>query len=136
MTTNIARSFARYIALPVVSAGVIGGAALGLAGMANAATTVTQNGGSVAIVTSPDTYAKPAPTAIPAGTTTTASAASRCSTSEQLNRSTSNSGPPRRGQLRGASRGMSACGQMLVNRQPAAIGPGEHDCFALRCHRR
>ena len=65
MTTNIARRFARYIALPVVSAGVIGGAPLGLAGMANAATTVTQNGGSVAIVTSPDTYAKPAPTVIP-----------------------------------------------------------------------
>jgi hypothetical protein len=33
--------FARIIALPVLSAGVIGGAALGLAGAANAATTVT-----------------------------------------------------------------------------------------------
>ncbi len=65
MNANIARSFARYIALPVVSAGVIGGAALGLAGMANAATTVTQNGPNVSIVTSPDTYAKPAPSAIP-----------------------------------------------------------------------
>ena len=65
MNSNIARNFARYIALPVVSAGVIGGAALGLAGMANAATTVTQNGGSVSIVTSPDTHARPAPNAIP-----------------------------------------------------------------------
>ena len=37
MATNIARSFARFIALPIVSAGVLGGAALGLAGMANAA---------------------------------------------------------------------------------------------------
>jgi hypothetical protein len=65
MSTTIARSFARYIALPVVSAGILGGAALGLAGMANATTTVTQNGPSTSIVTSPDTYAKPAPNAIP-----------------------------------------------------------------------
>jgi hypothetical protein len=61
MNANIAR----YIALPIVSVGVLGGAALGLAGMANAATTINQNGSSVSIVTSPDTYAKPAPTAIP-----------------------------------------------------------------------
>ena len=33
---NIDR-FARFVALPIVSAGVIGGAALGLAGAANAA---------------------------------------------------------------------------------------------------
>ena len=65
MTANIARSFARYIALPVVSAGILGGAALGLAGMANATTTVTQNSPSASIVTSPDTYAKPAPNALP-----------------------------------------------------------------------
>ena len=32
MTTTITRSFARYIALPIVSAGIIGGAALGMAG--------------------------------------------------------------------------------------------------------
>jgi len=38
MTTNITRTFGRYIALPIVSAGIIGGAALGMAGMANAAT--------------------------------------------------------------------------------------------------
>lgn len=36
MTTT--RSFARYIALPAISAGILGGAALGLAGMANAGT--------------------------------------------------------------------------------------------------
>ena len=38
MITNIASHVVRYVALPVVSAGIIGGAALGLAGMANAAT--------------------------------------------------------------------------------------------------
>jgi hypothetical protein len=61
MNANIAR----YIALPIVSAGILGGAALGLAGMASATTTVNQNGPNVAIVTSPDTFAKPAPNAIP-----------------------------------------------------------------------
>jgi hypothetical protein len=58
-------SFARYIALPIVSAGILGGAALSLAGMANADTTVTQNGPNASIVTSPNTYATPAPNAIP-----------------------------------------------------------------------
>src|SRR4029077_11780546 len=38
MTTTIVRSFARYIALPAVSAGILGAGALGLAGMANAGT--------------------------------------------------------------------------------------------------
>ena len=61
MNANIAR----YIALPIVSAGILGGAALGLAGMASAATTTTQNGTSTSIVTSPDTHAKPAPSAMP-----------------------------------------------------------------------
>jgi hypothetical protein len=61
MNANIAR----YIALPIVSAGILGGAALSLAGMASAATTTTQNGPNVTIVTTPDTYAKPAPNAIP-----------------------------------------------------------------------
>ncbi|WNG91219.1 hypothetical protein [Mycobacterium sp. ITM-2016-00318] len=61
MNANIAR----YIALPIVSAGILGGAALSLAGMAGAATTVHQNGPNVSIVTSPDTFAKPAPNAIP-----------------------------------------------------------------------
>ena len=65
MNANIARSFARYIALPVFSAGILGCAALGVAGMAGATTTVTQNGPNASIVTSPDTYAKPAPSALP-----------------------------------------------------------------------
>lgn len=65
MNTNIARSFARFIALPIVSAGVLGGAALGLAGMANAATVTTETSTGSAIVASPDTYAKPAPNALP-----------------------------------------------------------------------
>jgi hypothetical protein len=65
MTTNIARSFTRFIALPIVSAGVLGGAALGLAGMANAATVTTETSTGSAIVASPDTYAKPAPNALP-----------------------------------------------------------------------
>jgi cobalamin-dependent methionine synthase I len=56
--TTIARNFARYIAVPAM----IGGAALGLAGMANAtAQAPTGPGYSY----SPDTYAKPAPTAQP-----------------------------------------------------------------------
>ena len=35
--TTITHRIARYIALPIVSAGLIGGAVLGMAGMANAA---------------------------------------------------------------------------------------------------
>jgi hypothetical protein len=61
MTNN----FARYIALPIVSAGILGGAALGLAGMANAGVTTTQNGPNVSIVATPDTHAAPAPIATP-----------------------------------------------------------------------
>ncbi len=61
MNTNIARRFA----LPLVSAGFIGAAALGLAGMANAATTTTEHSGGTAIVATPDTYAHPAPSAMP-----------------------------------------------------------------------
>jgi hypothetical protein len=62
MTSIIAR-----IALPIVSAGVLGGAALGLAGMASAAVTTTQNesGSHTAIVSTPDTFAKPATSAMP-----------------------------------------------------------------------
>jgi hypothetical protein len=45
MTNNtIANRIARYIALPVVSAGIIGAAALGMAGMANAATPTEPHG--------------------------------------------------------------------------------------------
>ena len=60
MTNIIAR-----IALPIVSAGILGGAALGLAGMANASVTTTQNGPDASIVATPDTHARPAPNAIP-----------------------------------------------------------------------
>jgi hypothetical protein len=60
MTNIIAR-----IALPIVSAGVLGGAALGLAGMANATVTTTQSGSHTSIVATPDIYAKPAPSALP-----------------------------------------------------------------------
>ena len=57
MNTNIARSLARYIALPVVSA-------LGLAGVANAG---TYSQSSPSIVATPDTTAHPASTATPGG---------------------------------------------------------------------
>jgi hypothetical protein len=59
------KSITRYIALPIVSAGILGGAALGLAGMANATVTTTQTGGHTAIVATPDTIARPAPIAMP-----------------------------------------------------------------------
>lgn len=55
----------RKIALPIASAGILGAAALGLAGMANASVTTTQNGPNTSIVATPDTYATPAPSAIP-----------------------------------------------------------------------
>jgi hypothetical protein len=55
-------SFARFIALPIVSAGIIGGAALGLAGAASAATTDAQQPN---IVATPSVKAHPAPDAMP-----------------------------------------------------------------------
>ena len=58
--TTITRNFARYIAVPAM----IGGAALGLAGMANAATNGQAPTGP-GYSYSPDTHAKPAPTAKP-----------------------------------------------------------------------
>ncbi|HEX3546257.1 MAG TPA: hypothetical protein VHU62_06750 [Mycobacterium sp.] len=60
MTNNtITARIARYIALPVVSAGIIGGAALGLAGTATAATQIESNdhGNKFA----PSVKAQPAP---------------------------------------------------------------------------
>ena len=57
--TTIARKVARFIAVPAI----IGGAALGLAGMANATTSTTPTGPGYSY--SPGTYAKPAPTATP-----------------------------------------------------------------------
>jgi|GEM_PF-1050899 hypothetical protein len=67
MTTirTAARSLTFYAALPIVSAGIIGGAALGLAGAANAATATTP-GSAPSISTTngnfhaPNTYATPA----------------------------------------------------------------------------
>jgi hypothetical protein len=57
------RRFARYFALPIVSAGIIGGAALGLAGTASAAN--TDDVRPPAIVATPDVKAHPAPEAMP-----------------------------------------------------------------------
>ena len=51
------------IALPVVSAGILGGAALGLAGMANATTTNGPTGPGYSYA--PSVKAKPAPEAKP-----------------------------------------------------------------------
>ena len=60
MNTNTnTRRFARYFALPIVSAGIIGGAALGLAGTATA--DVQQPN----IVATPNVKAHPAPDAMP-----------------------------------------------------------------------
>ena len=56
---TISRSFARYIALPAVSAGILGGAALGLAGMANAGTYSYQPTPRPGIVATPNTIARP-----------------------------------------------------------------------------
>ncbi|HEX2398550.1 MAG TPA: hypothetical protein VHJ79_00885 [Mycobacterium sp.] len=55
--------FARFIALPIVSAGIIGGTALGLAGAANAADNADVR--SPDIVATPDVKAHPAPEAQP-----------------------------------------------------------------------
>jgi hypothetical protein len=54
--------FARYFALPIVAAGIIGGAALGLAGTASATDTGVK---PPAIVATPDVKAHPAPEAMP-----------------------------------------------------------------------
>jgi hypothetical protein len=58
-------SIARLIALPIVSAGIIGGAALGLAGMANAQTVGGQEPTGPGYSFSPQTHAHPAPTVKP-----------------------------------------------------------------------
>jgi hypothetical protein len=59
MTINIARTFA----LSVVSAGIVGAAALGMAGMANAATQTQPSGPSSSYA--PTVTAHPAPEALP-----------------------------------------------------------------------
>ena len=60
MTKNM---IARYIAVPVVSAGIFGGAALGLAGMANAANPTEPSGPGHSYA--PSVKAKAAPEAKP-----------------------------------------------------------------------
>ena len=72
MTTKMARTFGRYIALPVLSAGMIGGAALGMAGMANAAPSTNSPGASHieaphsnGNMFAPHTKAHPAPNMLP-----------------------------------------------------------------------
>ncbi len=63
MTNNtITARIARYIALPIVSAGIIGGAALGMAGMANAA---TYSQPASPGFNAPSVKAHPAPSATP-----------------------------------------------------------------------
>jgi hypothetical protein len=64
MNSTITHTVARYIALPLVSAGIIGGAALGMAGMANAATLVPTDP-QPGIVATPSVKAHPAPDAQP-----------------------------------------------------------------------
>ena len=67
--TTIAPTFARYFALPIVSAGIIGGAALGMAGMANAAPQHRRPGRATR--TPRALRPTPPPRRCPAGTTTT-----------------------------------------------------------------
>jgi hypothetical protein len=62
MNTNTTRRVARYFALPVVSAGIIAGAALGLAGTASAG---TYSQPQPNIVATPSVKAHPAPSALP-----------------------------------------------------------------------
>ena len=52
-------SFARYLALPVVSAGILGGVALGLAGAANAGTYSQPHEPRPGLVATPKTFAEP-----------------------------------------------------------------------------
>jgi hypothetical protein len=55
-------TIARYLALPILSAGIVG-AALGLAGTASAAESSSQHGSSA--VATPQTHAQPAAEAVP-----------------------------------------------------------------------
>jgi hypothetical protein len=63
MSIIIARRVVRAIALPVVSAGILGGITLGLAGPASAAAAAPQP--QPGIVATPQTRAQPATTAVP-----------------------------------------------------------------------
>lgn len=65
MTTNTTTArIARFVAMPVVLAGITGGALLGLAGTANASAAPTSHPGIVAM---PQTKAQPATDATPGG---------------------------------------------------------------------
>ncbi|WP_019973396.1 hypothetical protein [Mycobacterium sp. 141] len=55
----------RYIAMSAVSAGILGGAALGLAGMANAGTYSYQPTPRPGIVATPNTIARPPVVVLP-----------------------------------------------------------------------
>ncbi|MGV0714439.1 hypothetical protein ABQE93_03430 [Mycolicibacterium sp. XJ662] len=59
MTTNINRRFARYIAVPTLAAGILGGAALGMAGMANAGTYSQDQAPQPSMVATPTVKAPP-----------------------------------------------------------------------------
>ena len=66
MPATITHRFPRYIALPAVSAGIIGGAALGMAGMANASTYPSHDPTPrTGIVAKPETTAQPPATSHP-----------------------------------------------------------------------
>lgn len=66
MTNTIAKRIGRYVALPVAAAGIVGGAALGLAGAAGAATTPDATPQvRTGIVATPHVKAKPAPNVVP-----------------------------------------------------------------------
>lgn len=62
---NATRTFARYIALPVVSAGILGGAALGLAGIANAGTYSYQPEPRPGLVATPNIIVHPPVIVVP-----------------------------------------------------------------------
>jgi hypothetical protein len=64
--TTITNTIARYIALPIISAGIIGGAALGLAGAANATSTATTPGAAPSISTTDGNFHAPITHATPA----------------------------------------------------------------------
>jgi hypothetical protein len=61
--SNTANTLTRWLALPILSAGIVAGAALGMAGTANAAPSISPN--SSGNFHSPKTKATPAPTAQP-----------------------------------------------------------------------
>jgi hypothetical protein len=64
--TSITRTYACFIAVPAIAAAIIGGAALGLAGMANATPTTTAPAPSgPGYQYYPETYATPVPTQAP-----------------------------------------------------------------------